>query len=135
MFTKAVMGRGFVFMLFLSLAFTYSLHTSVSQYNAQKTLTPGNWFNNDTRIEEILRANVPTNYTFLEISKPHFIASFEGGIDPFFAQYDVWYRHFNFYPFDPETTPSGENFRIDGVFFIDGRIKIYGHVTADTLYI
>jgi len=85
-------------------------------------------------IEQILREKVDTNYTYLEISGPHYVPSFEGGISPFNAEYDVWHRYFNFYPFNPDTTPDYENYRIDGVIFIDGRIRIYGHIPADWYY-
>ena len=124
----------YVLLLLISLFVTYSIHTMISRFDSP-ILSSTSWFADDELIENILRENVDTNYSFLEVSPPVYTESFNGGIIPFFADYDIWYRHFNFYPFDPETTPDYENYRIDGIIFIDGRIRIYGHVPADWYYI
>ncbi len=122
-----------------SLLTTNTLH-QLTTNNERPTLPPGNWFANDTRIEEILRENVKTNFTYLVISKPYYTPSYKGEpgvqiqIVPFFADYDVWYRYFEFYPFDPETTPDNENYRLEGVIFVDGLIRLYGLIPADVRY-
>ena len=124
----------FIILLAITLLVTYNVHLVASKIGSP-SLSSDNWFANDALVEYVLRENVDTNYTYLEVSDPHYIPSFNGGITPFFAEYDIWYRYFNFYPFDPDTTPDNENYRIDGVIFIDGRIRIYGILPADWYYI
>ncbi|MCJ7730888.1 hypothetical protein MUP51_01110 [Candidatus Bathyarchaeota archaeon] len=129
-----VFENKYIILLAITLLATYSIHQIVSRPESP-ALSSNNWFADEATIEDILRKNVDTNYSYLEVSNPHYTPSFSGGIDPFFAEYDIWYRYFNFYPFDPDSTPDYENYRIDGIIFIDGRIKIYGHLPADWYYI
>jgi len=126
-------GKKYLLLLTASLLTTYALHNTITRTD-DPILAQDHWFTNDTRIEEVLRDCVETNFTYIKIYEPSYVPSFEGGITPFFAEYDIWYRYFHFYPLDPETTPDDENYRIDGVIFIDGRIRIYGLVPADTVY-
>jgi len=130
---EGLLGKRYLLLLAASLLTTYALHRTITR-TEQPALAAGHWFDDDTRIEEVLRENVETNFTYLKISKPLYTSSLDGGITPFFAEYDIWYRYFNFYPLDPETTPDDENYRIDGVIFIDGRIRVYGLMPADTYY-
>ena len=130
---EGLLGKKYLLLLVASLFITYTLHRTIT-WTEDPTLAQENWFANDARIEEILRENVETNFTYIKIYEPSYVSSFDGGITPFFAEYDIWYRYFNFYPLDPETTPDEENYRIDGVIFIDGRIRIYGLVPADMYY-
>ena len=124
----------FIILLAVTLLTTYSFHKITTRPDSP-ILEPNHWFSDDEYIVNILRETVNTNYTYLILSGPHYTSSFNGGITPFFAEYDIWYRHFNFYPFDPKTTPDYENYRIDGIIFIDGRIRIYGHLPADWYYV
>ena len=130
---EGLFGKKYLLLLVASLLTTYALHRTITG-TENPTLAAGHWFTNDARIVEVLREYVETNFTYIKIYEPGYVSSFDGGITPFFAEYDIWFRYFHFYPLDPETTPDDKNYRIDGVIFIDGRIKIYGLVPADTVY-
>ncbi len=127
-------GKKYFLLLAASLVLTLYVHRTIT--GPEHPTLAKSWFANDTRIEEILRENVETNFTYLEIFKPYYIKS-PGITTPttFQAEYDIWFRFFWFYPLDPETILDCENYRLGGVIFIDGRIKIFELVRADVGYI
>src|SRR4030042_4506068 len=60
------------------------------------------WFFDDARIEEILRENVETTFTYVRIFEPNYVRRIGVETDHFFGEYDIWFRLFNFYPLDPD---------------------------------
>lgn len=125
--------KKYLLLLTASLLFTFAFYRMI--WTENPALAFDHWFFNDTRIEEILRENVETNFTYVKIYEPSYVPSFEGETTPFFGEYDIWFRIIKFYPLDPDTTLDENNFRLEGVIFIDGRIRIYGLMPADWYYV
>jgi hypothetical protein len=100
-------------------------------------LRPGGsiWLMNDFSVSSYLRENVETSYGFIELGSVTVSRqAYSTGYDFGPGLPGIWYRYFMIFQYDPETTLSSDNFRIDGWVDQIGRVSIFGHMPASSGY-
>ncbi len=98
------------------------------------------WLSQESEVKQYLRDNIDTDYTYITIEKiiraPIQMVRGNLDIEPWFGPKDGrYFRYFFLYKYPRSEVPLNENFRIEGWVDLNGKIKITGHVRADTVYI